>query len=180
MSGDEKTILAMKEARGSRVSISRVRKASGFSLPEIITVIAIIGVLASAAVVAIPRILGSSKSAVARNVVETMNSGLHRFNQSNYELIVAEVSASANDELAVLRTLQYRDPTLPVTGSPYVRNDWNPATSSSASDYRIIWAGTIFKLMEPGAAGTGLKVKFDGSDLGTPYAFPVGYTMAGH
>jgi prepilin-type N-terminal cleavage/methylation domain-containing protein len=173
------TFLAMKEARGSRVSISRIGKASGFSLPEIIVVIGIIGVLASAAVVAVPRILGSSKSAVARNTVETLNSGLHRFNQSNYELKVTAVSGSATDELTVLRTLQYRDPTLPAIGSPYVRNDWNPATSGSASEYRIIWAGTIFQLLEPGAAGTGLKVIFDGSDFGTPYAFPAGYTMAG-
>jgi prepilin-type N-terminal cleavage/methylation domain-containing protein len=169
----------MKEARGSRVSINRVRKASGFSLPEIIAVIGIIGVLASAAIVSIPRILGSSKSAVARNLVETLNTGMHRFNQSNYELLVTAVSGSANDELAVLRTLQYRDPNVPATGSPYVRNDWNPATSGSVSDYRVIWTGSIFQLLEPGAAGTGLKVNFDGSDLGTPYVFPNGYTMAG-
>jgi type II secretory pathway pseudopilin PulG len=170
----------MKEARGSKVSIGRVRKASGFSLPEIIAIIGIIGVLASAAVVSVPRILGSSKSTVARNSVETLNSGLHRFNQSNYELIVTAVSGSADDELAVLRTLQYRDPNLPAIGSPYVRNDWNPAPSGSASDYRIVWAGTIFQLLEPGTAGTGLKVIFDGTDFGTPYAFPAGYTMAGH
>src|SRR6478736_5608215 len=120
----------MKEARGSRIANDRKQKASGFSLPEIMAVIGIIGVLASAAVVAIPRVLGSSKSTVARNLVETLNSGLHRFNQSNYELIYTATSA-ATDELTVLRTLQYRDPTLPAVGSPYVRNDWNPATSSS-------------------------------------------------
>ena len=169
----------MKEARGTRIANDREQKANGFSLPEIIAVIGIIGVLASAAVVAIPSILGTSKSTVARNLVETLNTGLHRFNQSNYELIYTATNA-ATDELTVLRTLQYRDPALPAVGSPYVRNDWNPATSSSASDYRVVWTGSIFKLLEPGAAGTGLKVKFDGSDFGTPYAFPAGYTMAGH
>jgi hypothetical protein len=124
-------------------------------------------------------VLDSSKVAVARNLVETLNSGVHRFNQANYELLVTSTPASANDELAVLRTLQYRNPTAPVTGSPYVRNDWNPGPSGSTADYRLVWAGSMFQLVEPGAAGTGLKVKFDGSDLGTPYAFPAGYTMAG-
>jgi prepilin-type N-terminal cleavage/methylation domain-containing protein len=169
----------MKEARGTRIAIERERKVGGFSLPEIIAVIGIIGVLASAAVVGIPSILGSSKSSVARNLVETLNTGLHRFNQSNYELLYTATNTAA-DELTVLRTLQYRDATSPAIGSPYVRNDWNPATSSSVSDYRVVWTGSIFKLLEPGTAGTGLKVKFDGSDFGTPYAFPAGYTMAGH
>jgi prepilin-type N-terminal cleavage/methylation domain-containing protein len=169
----------MKEARGTRIAISRLRKTRGFSLGEIMVVICIIGILASAAIMAIPRALDSSKVAVARNLVETLNSGVHRFNQANYEMLVTAVPAASTDELAVLRTLQYRNPTAPVTGSPYVRNDWNPVSSSSTADYRIVWAGSMFQLVQPGAAGTGLKVKFDGSDLGTPYTFPAGFAMAG-
>lgn len=168
----------MKEARESKAVVIRDRKTAGFSLGEMLVVICIIGILAGVAVVAVPRTLDGSKVAVARNLVETLNSGLHRFNQGNYELMVTS-TASATDELAVLRTLQYRNSAAPVIGSPYVRNDWNPVSSGNTVDYRIKWSGSMFQLVEPGVAGTGLKVKFDGSDLGTPYVFPAGYTMAG-
>jgi hypothetical protein len=135
--------------------------------------------LAGAAITAMPRILGSSKTVVARNLVETLNTSVHRFNQTNYELVVAVAGTSGDDELLVLRTLQYRDSGNPAMGSPYMRTDWNPVVSSSTLDYRIVWAGSLYRLVEPGAAGTGLKVNFEGTDLGTPYVFPTGFTMAG-
>jgi prepilin-type N-terminal cleavage/methylation domain-containing protein len=169
----------MKPVAGIAGARLPVPRAHGFSLVEILVVVGILGVLTSIAVVAIPGVLNSSKSSVAQNTLETLNSGLHRFNQTSYELLVPAVPGAGTDELLVLRSLQYRDPLNPIVGTPFVRNDWNPAVSGSTQDYRIEWAGNIFRLLSPGTAGTGLKVNFDGADLGKPYAFPAGYTTAG-
>ena len=49
-----------------------------------------IAILAVMAAVAIPKfgsVLGPSKETVARNLAETLNGAVHRFNQTNYELL---------------------------------------------------------------------------------------------
>ena len=60
-----------------------------------------------------------------------------------------------------------------------MKDNWNPATSGSLADYRIQWAGKLFKLISPGTAGTGLKVNFDGGDMTDSYPFPDNFVMAG-
>jgi prepilin-type N-terminal cleavage/methylation domain-containing protein len=155
------------------------RGAFGFSLAEVLTVIAVIGILAAVAIPQISGVLSPSKTAIARNLVETLNGAVHRFNQTNYELLFTGVSVSGQDEMLILRTMQYRNPDNPAPGSPYMRSDWNPAISSSTADHRLMWSGTLYRLLEPGQSGTGLKVNFDGSDLGVPFIFPPGFTMAG-
>lgn len=161
--------------------ISRIRTVfrRGFSLAEVITVIAVLGVLAAIAIPSIKGSFGASKEAIAKNLVETMNQAVHRFNQTNYELLFTGVAPSGQDEMLILRTMQYRDPARPKPGSPYMRVDWNPDVSNSSEDYRIMWSGALYTLLLPGQAGTGIKVKFDGSDLGRGFVFPPGFTMAG-
>ncbi len=56
---------------------------------------------------------------------------------------------------------------------------WNPVASSNTQDYRFKWKGTLFILLPPGTAGTGLKVDFNAGDMGTPYSHPADFTMAG-
>lgn len=155
------------------------RRRGGFSLTEVLTVIGVIGVLAAVAIPSMTGVFGPSKSAIARNLLETLNGAVHRFNQTNYELLYTGISVSGNDEILILRTMQYRNPNNPAIGSPYMRNDWNPAISASTEDYRLMWMGNLYRLLEPGQSGTGLKVNFDASDLGTPFVFPPGFTMAG-
>jgi prepilin-type N-terminal cleavage/methylation domain-containing protein len=150
----------------------------GVSLVEMLVVIGVIGVLAAVAIPKFVDLMGPSKVTVARNLLETLNGAIHRFNQSNYELLYA-ANASGSDEILVLRTMQYRDSNNPAVGSPYMRTDWSPVTSGSASDYRIMWMGNLFKLLQPGQSGTGIKVDFEGGDLGKPVAFPPGFVMAG-
>lgn len=169
----------MKGTHGSRLWSPRRRGAAGISLAEVLTVIAVIGILAAVAIPSISGVFSPSKTAIARNLVETLNGAVHRFNQTNYELLFTGVSVSGQDEMLILRTMQYRNPANPAPGSPYMRNDWNPAISSSSADYRIMWMGNLYRLLEPGQSGTGLKVNFDGSDLGVPFVFPPGFTMAG-
>jgi prepilin-type N-terminal cleavage/methylation domain-containing protein len=157
----------------------RRRLAHGFTLAEMLTVVSILGVMAAVAIPKFGDVISPSKNVVARNVLETLNSAVHRFNQTNYELLFTGISGSGEDEMRILRTMQYRNPDKPAAGSPYMRADWNPQTSSSTADYRLMWMGTLYKLLLPGDGGTGLKVDFDGRDLGVPFVFPPGFTMAG-
>lgn len=154
------------------------RRKAGFTLSEVIVVIAVIGVLAAIAIPQVGGVLGSSKGAIAENLLETLNGAVHRFNQTNYELVVS-AKAAGDEEMLILRSLQYRDPANPKPGSPYMRSDWNPVVSKNKADYRLMWTGTTFKLVAPGKSGTGLKVDLDGADIGAPYDFPVGYTTVG-
>lgn len=151
----------------------------GFTLTEMLVVVAILGIMAAVAIPKMSGLLGPSKESIARNLVETLNGAVHRFNQTNYELLFTGVSVSGQDEMLILRTMQYRNPTNPAPGSPYMRHDWNPAISSSTGDYRVMWMGNLYKLLPPGTTGTGLKVNFEGTDLGTPFQFPPNFTMAG-
>lgn len=151
----------------------------GMSLVEILVCVSIIAIITAVSIPAYTGYYASSRDATARERVEMLNTAVHRFNEGNYELLVPVVLTDTTDELLVLRTLQYRNPVYPKVGSPYCRNNWNPSASSASADYRIRWAGSLFILLKPGIAGTGLKIDFEGKDSTTAYQFPSGYTMAG-
>lgn len=153
----------------------------GFSLVETMVVIAVIGILAAVAIPNLGNLLGGSKRGVAGNVISGLNKATREFGHSQWDLRSSPV-ASAGDEMLILRTLQWRESDL--TGElnpkgPFMRNDWNPTTSSSSEDYRAEWTGSHWRLLEPGTAGAGLKIVFDGSDLGTPYVHDSGFTPVG-
>lgn len=151
----------------------------GHSLTELIIAISVVGVLAAIAIPVYGTYMESSKNTVADNLKETLNSAVHRFNECNYELLVTKVDGDASDELAVVRTLEYRKPSNPAVGSPYIIPTYNPVASGDTNDYRLAWTGSLFTLLVPGQSGVGLKVSFDGSDQGARYVFPAGYSMAG-
>lgn len=160
------------------------RPPRGFSITEVTITIAIIGVLAGIAVMRISGTYTSSQEAIAREKVELLNSGLHKFNYSNYEIHPGSLpvqTGTTGDEWAVLRTLQYRNPDedRASPGSPFVNPCYNPSSSSSTDDFRITWTGRLYKLLKPGETGLGIKVVFDGSDYTTPYVFPPNFSMAG-
>jgi prepilin-type N-terminal cleavage/methylation domain-containing protein len=152
----------------------------GMSMVEILVSIAIVAILTTLAIPTYMGYFSSSKTTIAGSLLETLNTAVHRFNEGNYELVVTPgMDTQAQVELAVLRTLQYRNPLNPKVGSPYIHTRWNPVASSDTADYRLQWKGTLFVLLAPGTAGTGLKVDFKSADLGTPYVFPSDFTMAG-
>jgi len=150
------------------------------SLVEILVSISIIAILSMIAIPTYMSYFTSSKDTLASSLLETLNTAVHRFNEGNYELnVAAGTDSSASVELSIVRTLQYRNPLNPKVGSPYVHPRWNPVASSNSSDHRIKWKGTLFVLLTPGTAGSGLKVDFNAGDMGTPYTFPADFTMAG-
>ena len=149
-----------------------------FSLAEIVVVVAIIGTLSAVAIANFSGLNNASRDTYAKELLERVNNAVHRFNDSNYQL-KAHVVTDGSDASWIIQTLQYRKPVNPAVGSPYLANNWTPATSQSTSDYRLVWTGKLFKLLNPGDSGVGVKVDFDGGSLSTPYTFPSDFTMAG-
>ena len=159
--------------------LRRARGGGAFSLVELVVTVGVLGVITAIAVTYYGGTFDSSKNVVAGQMAETLNLGLKKYAQVNYEFNLAADDASADDELAILRSLQYRDALDPVPGAPFVRPDWNPVGSSDAEDYRLSWNGQIFVLIEPGTAGTGLKVAFQATDYGENYNFPDDFVPVG-
>lgn len=164
------------------MTVARSQPRAAFSLVEVLTTIAAIGIVAAIAIPGLGRILEGSRRGVSKNIIETLNKATRSFSHSQWDLRSAPVPASGGDELLILRTLQWRDPNptgeLNASG-PFMKIDWNPALSTSSEDYRAEWTGSSWRLLEPGTAGAGLKIVFDGSDLGTPYVHDGGFKPVG-
>lgn len=157
------------------------RYVRGFSMTEMVVTISVLGVLAGIAISHVGDALSSSKLVVATEKMEMLNRGLHAYASAVKSLTNGDmaVRADANDEIQVLLTLEYRDPANPVPGSPFVDEHYRPKTSSNADEYRLQWAGGLFRLLKPGQSGAGLQVPFDGSDLGTPFKYPPNFHSLG-
>ncbi len=153
-------------------------RSHGFSLTELVMVVGIIGTLSAVAISNFTGYNSNSRAAYAKELLERVNSAVHRFSDANYPMRVHVVS-DGSDASWVIQTLQYRKPVNPAVGSPYLANNWTPVISSSTSDYRLIWNNKLFVLANPGDAGAGVKVDFDGASLSTPFNFPSNFTMAG-
>ena len=151
----------------------------GFSLIEVLTTIAIVGVLSAIAMNVYEGTVEKSQETIADNLVETLNTSLSEFSHALWDIRTTKNDGSSDDEFLVLRSLQYDDPNDLIPGQPFMRPDWNPLASGNTDDYRLLWTGRMFKLARPGESGTGLKVTFDGTDLGTMYEFANGYQVIG-
>ncbi len=155
---------------------------SGLSLVEVIVTVAVLGIIAAIAIPSVGTITEGSRRGVAQNLVETLNKATREFGHSQYDLRTAPNASTGADDLLILRTLQWRDPNpsgeLNAPG-PFMKTDWNPATSTDARDYRAEWTGSSWRLLQPGTPGAGLKIVFDGSDLGTAYVHAPGFTPVG-
>lgn len=151
----------------------KVSVACGFSLAEMLVTIAVMGLLAAVALPSLGRVVPGSKNAIAKEVLESLNSGVSKYSQIHGGEIkaIAGNDASGSEEVGILRALQWKSPTEPDPCAPFMRTDYNPSVSGSLTDYRLVWNGAFFELRLPGVAGTGLRVSFDGSDLKRPVVF---------
>ncbi len=150
-------------------------------MSEMVITISIIGALAAIAVPGMTGIFSGSQDAIANEKLEMLNQGLNAYGHAYKEYNAPANDGSASDELTAVLDLEYRNPNpnKTLTGSPFIRPDYRPVSSGSATDYRIVWTGYRFKLLKPGVAGIGLKVVFDGSDYTEPYAYPPNYSSSG-
>lgn len=154
-----KTNLQGKRAEG---------RCTAFSVTEMVTTISIMGILATIVIAGMTGVLDGTKLGIAERKVEELNLAIAAYNQASAQAAYhAVLSGSTDDENRVLLALRSRasDPLKARPGSPYVTPSYNPRASSDASDYRITWTGSQYKLLRPGTAGTGLRVVFDNSDM---------------
>jgi len=135
--------------------------------------------LAAIAIQSYQGIQASARETVARDNLALLNRGLLHFSQTNWDIVLSRVDSSANDELAILHTLQWRDPTGGTPGSPYIPINFSDTVSTSTDDYRIQWNGSAFELLLPGTVGTGLLTGESSPGTSTPYAFPDDYAPLG-
>jgi prepilin-type N-terminal cleavage/methylation domain-containing protein len=152
-------------------------KPLGFSMPEMVVTISIIGVLAAIIVVSMSDMVGNGKVVLAYQRMEMLNSGLNQMAMNGRQIATAPQLTSALDENLVVMTLQMRNEML--VGSPYVVPTYLPKASSDGTTFRLRFTGHRFELLLPGQAGTGLKVEFDGSDMGPARVFPANFRPYG-
>jgi type II secretory pathway pseudopilin PulG len=151
---------------------------------EVLVVIAMLGILSALAVSNMGGILTGSKSGISRNLLDSLNKATREFGHAYWTLRTTPDTATGSDELAILRTLQWRESNTAAGGElhtkgPFMKPDWNPQTSSSTADYRLLWTGSSWRLVEPPLAGAGLKIDFNASDVGSAYTYPANYQPVG-
>ena len=127
---------------------------SAFSLPELLIVIATIGILAAIGIQSYRGIHAATRESVARDNLALLNRAVLHYGQTVSDVTVTPTSGSAADELAILSTLKTRDPAIP--GSPYLEINFRDTVASGSDTYRIQWNGRAFELLMPGTTGTGL------------------------
>jgi len=141
------------------------RVSSGFSLVEVLVIVTVIGILSLLAVGQYGRVMDRTRETVALNTVETLNQGVSRYSQVEGGRLndVPADDDSFEEEIDVLRALQWVDPDLPTPGGPYVRADFDPAGTADTDTYRAVWNGSFFELRVPAEAGAGLRIELIGN-----------------
>lgn len=156
----------------------------GFSLPEIIITVAVIGVLASITLPVVIGVIPSSQASVASRNLNLLNGAVVAFNQNNHELALAS-DAGTSDEMAVIRSLQFVPPPVPGTslpasaGAPYYEPMANIQVTSDPTRYRAQWNGKVFRLVSPTTAGAGIDLIAIAGRAASAPTYPSGYKTVG-
>ena len=131
---------------------------AGYSLAEILVVIAVIGILAGITIVGISGTREAAGLSVAEGNLNMINGAVTAMNNTGQEIILSP-SPGATDELEVLSALQYRDALNPVPGSPFLPANLQFITTSATNRNRAIWNGRYFQLVSEGVAATGIDLQ---------------------
>ncbi|MEX1119886.1 MAG: type II secretion system protein [Terrimicrobiaceae bacterium] len=124
----------------------------GFSLPEMLVVVAVLGILAAISIPVISGLIPSSEISVAQRNLNLVNGALHNFKQAYWTI------PTNGTEENIFRSLQYRDPVNPLPGTPFLPATANFVSSSSDQTYRAYWNGVVFRMYPKGASGTGFDL----------------------
>jgi prepilin-type N-terminal cleavage/methylation domain-containing protein len=147
-----------------------------FSLPEMIVVISVIGILAGIIINSFGNMPEYARRAIAYDKMEDLNRRLHQ--RAVAYVLYANVPSDTNaDEQILLYDMQNSWPGQPQ--APYFDPTYAPVSSANINDYRMRWAGERLEMLEPGTPGNGLKIPFDGSDYGPARIYPPGATSSG-
>ena len=144
---------------------------------EMVTIVSIIGIIAAIAIPSMSSMSTNSKTVLATHRQELLNTALNQMAMAGRYISNSPQLGSASDEQLIVMTLQIRDENL--VGSPFVVTNYAPKSSSDPSTYRLRYTGQRFELLSPQQAGIGLKVDFDGSDMGPPRVFPSNFRPFG-
>jgi type II secretory pathway pseudopilin PulG len=158
-------------------SLESKSPAQGFSMVEMVTIVAIIGVIASIFIPSLSGMSTNSRTVLAQKRQELLNTSLNQMAMSGRQVPNSPQLTSSRDEELVVMTLQIRNENL--VGSPFLTPNYTPKGSSDPTTYRLRFTGHRFELLPPPQAGTGLKVEFDGSDMGPARVFPPNFRPFG-
>ena len=148
----------------------------GLSLVEMLASLALIGILSTIAMSNYKDLFGSSERVICRDFAEQINEALKEFQQSAWGITLPPDDASADDEIKIVQSLQYKDIT--IFGSPFFRLDWIPSEGDDVDTYRLRWNGATLQLIEPGTTGHGIWFDPQGSQFGTRVTLPAGFQPA--
>ena len=94
---------------------------------EMLITISIIGILSAIGISVYKGVTGNAEVAIAGDFVESLNRGLHEYEQTNQTINVESNANSTDDELQIVKELQKTD--VDAFGSPYFNPDWKPTAS---------------------------------------------------
>jgi len=148
---------------GSRRRSGRFSRRAGFSLVEMIVVIAFLAIVAAVAIPVMNNVLKASSYETAKRNMRLLNGAVIAYNEG-----VAELTNASGDGQAVFTLLCTREATNPSPGSPYLPPNAVFVSSSDTATYRATWNGRMFKLVPAGTGGSGLDLlKLMGSSSST-------------
>jgi len=151
---------------------------AGKSFAEILVVIVGIGILATISIPMIVNTIPAVSGETAQANLAKLNQAVLAFGQVGWEMILDPQAGSSEDELLILRSVQHRDPSNPLPGSPFLSPFLVFTGTNDDSTFRAVWNGRMFELVEPGSAGEGIDLLTMEENLDSAFDFS-GFTPVG-
>ena len=122
----------------------------GYSLVELLVVIAVISLLAAIAIPVVNDVRSSAGRAAARDNLSLLNNAINAHNMAATQMPAELTAAEVVEKLET-----------PPHGSsmPFLKVNKSFPQTQDTDTYRGVWDGRYFRLVEPGSAGTGVDLQ---------------------